>query len=482
MKKTLLLILFPLLSFSQTKIGEDILGKYAASTNMTPIFGCNVAISGDGNVVSIGDDNYANWAGTAWIYKNTAGNWNLLGQKFSTGDTGDGKGSSVSLSDDGNTVAVGSSQDARNYGTVGYTQVFQNINGTWTQIGLDIKGKLAREYSGSSVSLSGDGSTVAIGSPGNSDKIFNQGCVRVYKNVGGIWTQVGADLYGNVSGGSFGLKVSLSSDGQTMAIGSSKDSFYVYKNIAGTWTLVGEFEGVYYNFCLSSDGSTIAAVSYFMTTDKETGSDIRLRYVKMMRFINGSWTQVGTNKVQKYRLDGAGDSISLSGDGSILAIGAAGATKWLGDEFGTVSVYQENAGDWTQIGVDILGKKNYDLKGGQIMLSKNGNKLLIGYPYDDNSVGVDAGAIRVYDLSPVLNTNSFVMSNSVIYPNPASETVNISLAEGLALEKVNIYNTLGQLLKTEKSTSININYLSKGVYYFEIITDKGKASKTIVVK
>lgn len=482
MRKKILLILFPLLSFGQTQIGEDILGKYAVKSHTAPIFGRNVAISGDGNVVTIGDNNYANWAGTAWIYKNTAGNWNLLGQEFSRGDTGDGKGSSVSLSDDGNTIAVGSSQDARNYGTAGYTQVYQNINGIWSQIGLNIKGKHSSEYSGSSVSLSGDGSTVAIGSTGNSEKKFHQGCVRVYKNVGGTWTQVGADLYGKESGDSFGLKVLLSSDGQTIAIGTSTDSFYVYKNIAGTWTSVGEFEDTYYNFCLSADGSTIAAVSYYRIYDTESGSNIRLRYVKMLRFINGSWTQVGTNKVQKYRLDGAGDSISLSGDGSILVIGAAGATKWLGDEFGTISVYQENAGDWTQVGRDIIGKKNYDLKGGQIMLSKNGSKLLIGYPYDDNAVGEDAGAVRVYDLSPVLNTNSFVMSHSVIYPNPASEIVNISLEENINLVKINIYNTLGQLLKTDKNSNINVSSLSSGTYFFEIITDKGKATKTVIVK
>jgi hypothetical protein len=69
-----------------------------------------------------------------------------------------------------------------------------------------------------------------------------------------------------------------------------------------------------------------------------------------------------------------------------------------------------------------------------------------------------------------------------VYPNPATELVTITLQENLQLEKVNIYNTLGQLIKTEKSNSINVSSLSKGSYYFEVITNQGKATKTVLVQ
>ena len=49
------------------------------------------------------------------------------------------------------------------------------------------------------------------------------------------------------------------------------------------------------------------------------------------------------------------------------------------------------------------------------------------------------------------------------------------------LQKVNIYNVQGQLIKTEKDKVINVSSLSKGTYLFEIITDKGKATKKILV-
>ena len=45
----------------------------------------------------------------------------------------------------------------------GHVRIYKNISGTWTQQGSDIDGEAAGDLSGGSVSLSSDGSTVAIG-------------------------------------------------------------------------------------------------------------------------------------------------------------------------------------------------------------------------------------------------------------------------------------------------------------------------------
>jgi hypothetical protein len=70
-----------------------------------------------------------------------------------------------------------------------------------TQVGTDIDGEAAGDYSGGnssgqSVSLSSDGSTLAIGAIRNNGNGSDAGHVRIYKNVSGIWTQVGSDIYG----------------------------------------------------------------------------------------------------------------------------------------------------------------------------------------------------------------------------------------------------------------------------------------------
>ena len=61
----------------------------------------------------------------------------------------------------------------------------------FTQIGFDINGEAANDHSGRSVSLSSDGSIIAIGADySNSDR----GYVRIYQNINGNWTQIGSDL------------------------------------------------------------------------------------------------------------------------------------------------------------------------------------------------------------------------------------------------------------------------------------------------
>ncbi|WP_326935939.1 T9SS type A sorting domain-containing protein [Flavobacterium sp. PL11] len=69
-----------------------------------------------------------------------------------------------------------------------------------------------------------------------------------------------------------------------------------------------------------------------------------------------------------------------------------------------------------------------------------------------------------------------------MYPNPTSENLTITLENNVALENVNFYNTLGQLVKTSNTTTTNISELAKGNYFVEVITKQGKATKTIVIK
>ena len=68
-------------------------------------------------------------------------------------------------------------------GTHGYTNGTAPILRTWLQIGDDIDGEAAGDFSGGSVSLSSDGDTVAIGAGDNTDYDGNRyysGHVRVY--------------------------------------------------------------------------------------------------------------------------------------------------------------------------------------------------------------------------------------------------------------------------------------------------------------
>ena len=81
-----------------------------------------------------------------------------------------------------------------------------------------------------------------------------------------------------------------------------------------------------------------------------------------------------------------------------------------------------------------------------------------------------------------LGSSSFVQANFLLYPNPVSNVLTIELQNNLELQNVNFYNTLGQLVKTSKTPTTNVSELTKGNYFVEVITNQGKATKTIIIE
>ena len=507
MKKLLLFILFPLVSFSQTKIGADIDGEAAFDGS-----GTSVSLSKDGTTVAIGaprnDGNGVN-SGSVRVYKNVSGTWTKIGADIDGEAADDLSGGSrwfisndsngaVSLSSDGNIVAIGAFGNDGNGTDSGSVRVYQNVSGTWTQIGADIDGEAAGDLSGSSVSLSSDGSILAIGATGNDGNSGGLlGSVRVYKNVSGTWTKIGADIDGEASMDESGCSVSLSSDGNTLAIGAmlndgtyywpyNPGSVRIYQNVSGTWTQIGaDIDGEFNidmsgkSVSLSSDGS-IVAIGAFLN-GYVNGNGANSGSVRVYQNVSGTWTQIGADIDGEAIEDQSGFSVSLSSDGSILAIGAVG-NDGNGPNSGSVRVYKNISGTWAKIGADIDGETAGVQSGFEVSLSSDGKTLAIGAPNTNGQNGLVSGSVRVYDLSAVLSSDSFVLSNFKITPNPTSEKVTITLQENLQLEKVNIYNTAGQLIKTEKNNIIGTTSLSKGSYLFEVITNQGKATKTIIVQ
>lgn len=68
----------------------------------------------------------------------------------------------------------------------------------------------------------------------------------------------------------------------------------------------------------------------------------------------------------------------------------------------------------------------------------------------------------------------------VIYPNPASDFVNVSISSGI-VSQIDLFTISGVSKGTATGSLIDIRGLSKGVYILKITTDKGVASKTLVV-
>ena len=203
---------------TQTQIGTDIDGEEADDYS-----GISVSFNEDGKTLAIGgyqnDGNGSN-AGHVRVYSWNGSAWTKLGDDID-GEAGDDRsGYSVSLSSDGTTVAIGAYANDDNGSNAGHVRVYSWNGSTWTKLGNDIDGEAASDYSGISVSLSSDGTTLAIGAYGNDDTANGAGHVRVYSWNGSAWTKLGDDIDGEAADDRSGGSVSLSSDGTTVAIGA----------------------------------------------------------------------------------------------------------------------------------------------------------------------------------------------------------------------------------------------------------------------
>ena len=185
--------------------------------------GAAVALSGDGNTAIVGG-NLDFPDGAAWIFTRSNGVWTQQGSKLvgSNAVNGSYQGWAVALSNDGNTALVGGYRDNDD---IGAAWVYTRSNGVWTQQGSKLVGTGAsgNAYQGNSVALSADGNTAIIG---GSVDAGNVGAVWVFRRYGGTWFQDGAKFRGTGFTGTpaLGSSVALSGDGSTLIVGGAYDN------------------------------------------------------------------------------------------------------------------------------------------------------------------------------------------------------------------------------------------------------------------
>jgi hypothetical protein len=490
MKKTLLILslLITAFSFSQVQIGSDIdpLTELGA-------FGISLSMSSNGNIVAATGRNININKSFVRIFENLSGVWTQLGTDINDVNDTDSFGQSISMSSDGNIIAIGIPERNINGMDSGAVEVYENINGTWTQLGSSILGQAEIENLGQSVSLSSDGNVLAVGVPEHNESSngTKTGRIEIYQNTGGDWTQIGSDIMGENAGDWFGDNISLSSDGNSIAIGTSRNyeslsnlgtgQVEVYRNISGVWTQIGsdingfEDDRIGDSISLSSDGNIVAF-----------GAPLSYGFrgcARVYENLGGVWNQVGTDILGKNSTDFCGSTISLSSDGNKVAIGSA-LNGDNGSQSGHVRIFDNISGNWIQIGTDINGEAANDLSAekNNLSLSSDGSIVAIGAWQNEGGFSTyGSGHVRVFDLSGVLSVDSFVLEDTKVYPNPSSMVFTVSLGNNIQFKKLSIYDALGKFILDSYDKEVNIENLSKGLYYIRITSNKGKVTKKIVV-
>ena len=358
------------------QMGADIDGDIINGGRMIGYSSQALSLNSDGTILAIGADRHGgpgHDSGDVIIFDyvkgRTPSEWKQLGNIMHGEATYNYSGQTVSLNSDGTIVAIGAKFNngggIANY--TGHVRVYDydvNRNPQWVQIGADIDGKPGisiTNYFGASVSLNDNGNIVAIGGVyGMDDNSIATGSVRVYDYIKGRnpeWKQLGYDIYGDAIYNYFGECVSLSSDGTIVAIGA--------------W---------------GNDG----------VTSNQNDNRGLVRVYDYVETRTPKWDKLGSGIVGEDAGDNSGFSISLSADGTILAIGAKN-NNGNGPNSGHVRVYQYIDNDWEQIDVDIDGEDENYQSGHSVALSKNGSVLVVGEPYN-NINGTSSGRVFTYEI------------------------------------------------------------------------------------
>src|SRR6056300_1204123 len=139
--------------------------------------------------------------------ENPSNTWAQVGGDLNGEAADDRFGRSVALSSDGTRLAVGAVRNDGGGTEAGHVRVFNWSGSAWSQVGTDIDGEAAGDWSGISVALSSDGSRLAVGGNQNDGTGSNAGHVRVFDWSGSAWIQLGADIDGEAAGDYFGWSV-----------------------------------------------------------------------------------------------------------------------------------------------------------------------------------------------------------------------------------------------------------------------------------
>lgn len=480
--------------------GSKLVGS---GSGITAQQGTSVAVSADGNTAVVGAPSDNSNMGAAWIFVRNGLIWSQQGGKLTgTGAVGAAKqGISVAISADGNTVAVGGSLDNTSKGAV---WVYNRSGTTWTQQGSKLvgAGAVGNAQQGSSVSISADGNIVAIG--GLADNTY-AGATWIFTRVGGVWSQQGNKLVGTgmVGKARQGCSVALSSDGSNLVVGGYNDnnrrgSCWIFIRNGNTWSQQG-------SKLIGSGGSTDAyqgwsvAISANGNTVMSGGpGDNSLRGAAWAFTRSGGvWYQQG-GKIVGTLFSGAsrqGSAVSLSADGNTAIIGGAtdNANK------GAMWTCKRTGTTWNQQGQKLTGSgaSGSAKQSTSLALSSTGTTAFIGGPSD----AANRGAAWVYipntQLIPLFSDfrnehnecefNTFMLHQNTPNPFTGQTSIGFTLPEPCTAEWqiTDMSGRVVHLLKREYSAGGNSEIFElkgySGVYWYTVKTPFGVLTRKMII-
>ena len=381
-------------------------------------FGASVEISGDGSYAISGapyEDAGGNGAGAAYIYLRTGSSW-AQQAKLTASDAQASDyfsySAAVSISTDGTYAFVGAILEATGGSFAGAAYVFIRSGTSWSQQAkLVASNPSAYDKFGGAASISGDGSYAIAGSPGEDTTASGSGAAYVFVRSGTSWSQ--QQMLKATDAGenhNFGYSTYMSTDGTYAIIGAYDGDntagnylgkAYIFTRSGSTWSQQAKLTasdaaaGDKFGFTVAiNDDGTYAIVG---TPYHDTGgSDAGAAYIYARS--GTSWTQQA--KIQSSDIqasDNFGYTVSISGDGSHVMVGAE-KEDTTGSDAGSAYIFKRSGSSWSQIKKLQAADAAADDKFGHSVsiASSDGTYSIVGANGEDAG-GSNAGAAYIFE-------------------------------------------------------------------------------------
>jgi hypothetical protein len=267
------------------------------------------AISANGSVVA------ASFPGNISVYRlnHNASHWDPIGMFYYGLRKSDGLAGPFALSSDGSVIALSVNRGSSS----GYVVVYRYQSNQWIPLGISKSNNntatsvipvQASSY-GTSLALSADGTILAI-------RLAATSRVNVYHWNGTHWQQRGSSIP------AAGSSVAISSNGNIVA---TTLQVYRYDANGGLWVPMGKsisadadttFSGP---IALSANGLRVAASQFPSSNHANTYVAVR---VFQYHPAQNEWQAVGSGAFAEFVPPYLGNSVSISGDGSLVAVGS----------------------------------------------------------------------------------------------------------------------------------------------------------------
>jgi hypothetical protein len=406
--RKILLFIF-LLSINSNKLISQIwyqaapklVGKRPSGTIPQAEQGSALSLSPDGNQLAIGGPQSNSGVGATWIFNQAVDKWDqqdvLIG-----GDNLAKKlqGSSVSLLPDG-TIAVGAPADENNNGAV---WVFTKSGSTYQKMKLVITGPGTKGAQfGTSVAFSQDGTTLAIGAPQFVSGDIKTGATFIFEKSVADWIQQAAIVGRSNTTQGQGTSVDLSEDGNTLAVGAplaghTNGATYIFTRSGTKWSqqaklvATGPASKQGTSVSLSGNGNVLAIGG----PENLNGTGSTWIFTRT----GSTWSEVtrliGKDSDQSIPHSKQGTSVDLSADGNIVAIGGPADNK----NAGATWIFTKSGSRWEQeakiVGVNVDATIPKAAQGTSVSLSADGDTLAVGGPKDDSNINGSVGATWIF--------------------------------------------------------------------------------------